>query len=69
MIPAHAKQNKHFRRHIFLSPKITTNGLIFGQSHPPLNQAGIIIAPRAHYLEHPPRIIGFEGILHACASC
>ena len=37
--------------------------------HAPLNQAGIIISPRAHYLEHPPRIIGFESVLDTRASC
>ena len=36
--------------------------------HAPLNQAGIIVSPRAHYLEDPPRVIGFEGVLHTGAS-
>ena len=35
--------------------------------HAPLNQAGIIVSPRAHYLEHPPRIVGFKGVLHTRA--
>ena len=37
-------------------------------THPPLNQAGIIVSPRAHYLEDPPRIVGLEGVLNAGAT-
>ena len=32
--------------------------------HAPLNQAGIIVSPRAHYLEDPPRVIGLKGVLY-----
>ena len=36
--------------------------------HAPLNQAGIIVSPRAHYLEDPPRVIGLKGVLHTRAT-
>ena len=34
----------------------------------PLNQAGIIVSPRAHNLENPPRIVGFKGVLNTGAT-
>ena len=34
----------------------------------PLNQAGIIVSPRAHNLENPPRIVGFKGVLYTCPA-
>ncbi len=37
-------------------------------NHAPLNQAGIIVSPRAHYLEDPPRIVGFKGVLNTRAT-